>query len=140
MKQQTTHLEPDWSMDFGKVPEVEIRLVQTQHEGLYVLGITHSDVRVGDKFRGVYKYAPGHPMTHASRTSLMSVDLCVKTITSFHNRLNRIPAHMNVGLELAGDDTALLHLLHEECWTQSDNQYHQWAERVEDTVKLTLSR
>lgn len=135
-----TILEPDWGVAFGKVPEIELRVVSEKRKMLHVLGITHSNVRLGDTFRCVYKYQAHQVVQQDKRLHLADVVLRVKTITSFHNQLNRIPAHMTVGMELSGEYMDLLHFLHEECWHRGNGQFHQWADRVEKATKITLSR
>lgn len=135
-----TILEPDWSVAFGKAPEVELRFVEEQADSLYLLGITYSDIRVGDTFRSIFKYPPQALAGAETRTRLAGVVLRVKTITSFHNKLNRIPADMTVGLEVVGQYDDLFLLLSEDCWHYSNGQFHQWPDAVEAASKLTLAR
>lgn len=139
MRSQTV-LQPDWGVAFGRAPEIELRVVSERPGGLYILGITHSSVRLGDIFRGVYRYQPRQVVPQDTRLQLAKVMLRVKSIAAFHNQLNRIPAHNTVGIEATGDYMDLLHLLHEECWYDGDGQFHQWAEHVEQATKITLSR
>jgi hypothetical protein len=137
MRQHTTMLEPDWSLTFGKVPEIEVRFLQESGGHLYVLGISHSDIRVGDRLRSVYRYAPG---SMDDRQQLATLSLKVASIAAFHNHLNRVPANMTAALLLSGDYAPLLHLVERLNWVDTYGSYHQWSERVATMPRLTLSQ
>jgi len=140
MTQNVIELEPDWGISFGKSPELEIRFVEVRDSVLYALGITHSSIKIGDIFKVVNQYAAGHLVDEFSAQQVGAVNLRVKTITSFHNVLNRIPANMTVGIEFDGDWASLIEILMENDWSCDCDCCHQWSEEVLDMIKLTLSR
>jgi len=140
MQQQTIFLEPDWDLDFGKPPQFELRFVQARTVGLYILGIAHSSIQIGDRFRRVDWYHPQRVPSTRDGMSLAGVRLRVVSLTSFHNVLNRVPAGMNVGIEFSGDATPLLNVLDEQGWLYSAGQYHQWVDQVVAMPKLILTR
>lgn len=136
-----TYLEPDWSLSFGTEPEIEIRWVEVQGDNLYVLGIVHSDISVGDKFTSIHQYAPAQVLEDAKPHIVGKVALRVETITAFHNTLNRIPSDQTAGLILSGNWEPLVQSLTELGWEEhAPLQFHQWQDRVENTKKLTLAR
>lgn len=140
IRNQITHLEPDWSLAFGTRPEIELRWVEERGDHLYVLGIVHSDISVGDKLTQVQHYAPQAVLADATPHTIAHVALRVKTITAFHNNLNRVPSDQTAGLILSGEWQGLTACLTQLGWQHQPGQYHQWCERVEDALKLTLAR
>jgi hypothetical protein len=130
-------LEPDWSLAFGKTPEIEIRFLRETNAHLYVLGISHSDIRVGDRLKSVYRYAPG---TQDDREQLATLSLTVESIAAFHNHLNRVPADMTTALLLSGDYAPLLYLVERLDWVNAQGTYHQWSDRVTTMPRLTLAQ
>lgn len=140
MQQQTIFLEPDWDLDFGKPPQVELRLIQRTMTGLYALCIAHSAVRVGDTFRHMKWFQPQQVPNHHDGHLLAQIRLEVTSLVAFHNVLNRVSAGMNVGIEFSGDAEPLLEILEEEGWCNFQGQYHQWAENGQAMPKFLLVR
>lgn len=140
MQHQTTFLEPDWDLDFGKPPQLELRLIQRAATGLYALCVAHSAVRVGDTFRRLEWFQPQQVPDRHSGHLLTQVRLEARSLVAFHNVLNRVSAGMNVGIELAGDPAALLRVLEDEGWCYINGHYHQWADSVQNMPKILLVR
>ncbi|MCA9914147.1 MAG: hypothetical protein KC496_12395, partial [Anaerolineae bacterium] len=136
MQQRTVFLQPDWDLDFGNSPQVEIRLVQPTMTGLYALCVAHSAVRVGDTFHRVEWFQPQQVPDHKHGRLLAEVRLEVTRLIAFHNVLNRASAGMNVGMELSGDGVSLLDVLQGQGWCYSDGLYHHWVETVQDMPKI----
>lgn len=140
MRQATVVLEPDWGLDFGKPPQFEIRMIQEQDGALFVLGVAHSSIKVGDRFHTLQQVPAQQIPDEHHGNALTTVHLRVKSITAFHNALNRANAGMTVALVLTGEWSTLPAVLQAEGWTYAAGQYHQWADAVEMMPKLLLSR
>ncbi len=117
-----------------------MRFVQMTSSGVYVLGVAHSSIQVGDRFHRVKWFPPREVPDAHSGQSLARVRLKVVSMTAFHNVINRAHAAMNVGIEFEGDGLPLLNALDEQGWCYDQGQYHQWAERVDAMPKLVLTR
>lgn len=138
MQQQTIFLEPDWDLDFGKSPQLEMRLVQITDNGVYVLGIAHSSIQIGDTFRRVQWFHPQQVPGKRNGVEVARLRLEVVSLMAFHNALNRAPAGMNVGVEFVGDAAPLYDALEEQGWVYHERQYHNWADQVIEMPKLML--
>jgi|GEM_PF-7078259 len=140
MSQETIMLEPDWGIDFGKPPQLEIRFVEVRDDILYVLGVSHSSIKVGDRFRILRQFEPQANVQDTIGNHLAKLDLRVKSITAYHNQLNRVNADMTAGLELTGKWDNLLPVLEKIGWTQSESAGHQWRDTVTESEKLILTK
>ena len=141
LRKQKTPLDLDWSLAVGTVPEMELRWVEVQGDDVYVLGIAHSDISVGDTFTHIHQYAPNQVLQDAAPHFIDHINLHVETITAFHNQLNRISSGQSAGLLLSGHWAPLVQSLTVLGWDEhAPRQFHQWQDRLEHTTKLTLSR
>ncbi|MGJ3237161.1 MAG: hypothetical protein ACFE0Q_00500 [Anaerolineae bacterium] len=120
-------LEPDWGADFGQPPKFEIQEVKVCETSVYVSGIAHSAIKVGDRFRMVQALIP-------ETNTLMIINLRVRAIKAYHNILNRLNAHMVAELELTGDSTSLLALLKQQGWVVTAPNQHQHDEGLNPLV------
>jgi len=134
-----THLEPDWGFDFGKSPQFEIRFVEMRDDVLYVLGVAHSSIKLNDKFSLLLQFPPQTSIQEMLGETVLKLSLKVKSITAYHNRLNRINADMSAALELTGEWTGLLAQLKSLGWSTDTLNSHQWRD-VTDAEKLILTR
>jgi len=117
-----------------------MRFIKRRAGQLYVLGITHSAIALGDTFTKICQYAPHeNPQVNAGQ-ALDSVRLKIVSITAYHNQLNRANVDMTVGVLLKGDTYPLLARLGAQNWTNADGQYHQWRDTITATHKLILTR
>jgi hypothetical protein len=140
MRQNQVILEPNWGLDSGQPPQLEMRFIKRRAGQLYVLGITHSAIALGDTFTKICQYAPHeNPQVNAGQ-ALDSVRLKIVSITAYHNQLNRANVDMTVGVLLKGDTYPLLARLGAQNWTNADGQYHQWRDTITATHKLILTR
>lgn len=133
-------LEPDWGYDFGKSPQFEIRYVEEQGDSLYVLGISHSAIKLRDTFTAITRFDPqANPQDRLGET-VAEVTLRVQSIMAYHTSLNRLNADMSAGLMLTGDWDGLLDILHDNGWSTSETDSHQWRDTLDQTEKLILTR
>lgn len=133
-------LEPDWGMDIGKIPQFEIRHIEVRDTILYVLGVAHSSIKIGDRFTKVTRFAPQTNTQDAIGDDIATINVKVQTITAYHNHLNRIHADMTAGLELVGVWNTLLDNLEDIGWDTDKINSHQWQEQMLDSEKLILSK
>ncbi|MEO0597378.1 MAG: hypothetical protein AAF126_14820 [Chloroflexota bacterium] len=132
-------LEPDWGFDIGKTPQFEVRFVEKHEDYIFVLGISHSGIKVGDRFKVLRRFNPQENIQDRIGDDLVHISLRVAEIHAYHNQLNRINADMTAALHLVGDAESLQATLDDLGWTGDGRNHHQWNERVSDNDKLILT-
>ncbi|MGB7339651.1 MAG: hypothetical protein WBC91_12225 [Phototrophicaceae bacterium] len=140
MKKKKIMIEPDWGMDIGKIPQFEIRHIEVRDTLLYVLGVAHSAIKIGDRFNKVIRFAPQTNTQDALGDEIANINVKVQTITAYHKHLNRINTDMTAGLELVGVWDTLLDALTDAGWVTDYINSHQWREYVLDSEKLILTK
>lgn len=133
-------LEPDWGFDIGKTPQFEIRYVEQRERFIFVLGISHSGIKVGDRFKVLRRFDPQDNIQDRMGEDVVHITLRVDAIHAYHNQLNRINADMTAALHLVGDGDSLQTALDDLGWTGDGRNHHQWNTRVSDNHKLILTR
>lgn len=137
---QMITLEPDWGVDIDKKPQLEIRYVERRADGLYVLGISHSGIKVGDRFTCLLRFDPSTNVQDRLGDEIAGVSLRVESIMAYHNQLNRVNANMTAALFLSGDAAPLQAALNSLGWSGDGKNHHQWNDTVSDNDKLILTR
>lgn len=140
MSKNKTILEPDWGFDICKFPQFEIRHIDVRRDTLFVLGVAHSAIKVGDRFTNISRFAPQENTQDRIGNLLITVNLKVASITAYHQTLNRINADMTAGLELTGNRENILETFHRNGWTIESDKGHQWHESVLESEKLILTQ
>ena len=139
MKRKTMTLEPDWGIDFGKPPQIEVRLVEVQGNNLYVIGITHSTIKVGDIFTKICIYSARQNPEDTICDAPETISLKVRSISAYHNSLSQVNTDMTVGMVLQGDATPLTEMIDLLDWTFDAGQYHQWTDKLSEATKMILT-
>ncbi len=105
------NIEPDWGMDIGKSPQLEIQTVNVHDGVLHVLGRVVNSIKVGDRFKHVE-----HSTADASddEVAVATVNLRVKSISAYRKNLNRVNAGMSAELQLTGEWDALLDIVDQQ--------------------------
>lgn len=140
MTHKTIKLEPDWGVDFGQSPQLEIRHIEDRKGRLYILGVSHSAIKIGDKLKTLQCFPTYANPQDVIGIDLMTLNLRVISITAYYRQLNRINAGMTVGIELEGNWSNLFSVLCEHGWTMDNNKSHQWCDNLLKTEKLILTR
>jgi len=140
MEQSFVRLEPDWGFDLGKPKTLEIRIVEMQGTELHVLGVSHTSIKVGDRFKVVIAHDANENPLETLGTEVADVLLVVKSITAYHRKLNRVNAGMDAAFVLKGDAADLIRALEARNWSRTDNQYHQWCDDAKSAEKIVLVR
>lgn len=129
-------LEPDWGIDFGKMPQFEIRYLEKRRETLYVDGMAHSAIQIGDVFKLLMPLGSETGVNAAVTT----LELKVESITAYHTSLNRINAEMRAGLIMSGACDTLFQALRAAGWSGEDSQRLQRQPEHDDVMPLVLTR
>lgn len=140
MKRQIKMVEPDWGIDFGKPPQIEVRLVEVQGNNLYIIGITHSTIKVGDIFTKICLYSARQNPDDTICDAPETINLKVRSISAYRNSLRQVNADMTVGMVLQGDTEPLTEMIDMLDWTQDNGQYHQWTDTISEATKMILTK
>lgn len=140
MKRKTMTLEHDWGIDFGKPPQIEVRLLEVQGNNLYLIGITHSTIKIGDIFTKICLYSARQNPDDTICDAPETISLKVRSISAFHNSLSQANADMTVAMVLQGDTIPLTDMVDMLDWTFDNGQYHQWTDTLAEATKMILTK